>query len=150
MNRTVESVLLHAKFIDLQFIFIKSNYSPDALLTNFDIDVTQFSFNGETLKATMAAIQPIQTSSIINYALNNDDKDYVPISIRIGKYIKHGFKFLTPRHFNMKRFEASPTHINNQHILVHEQEHHGYDNSSIVELSFHLCDNLQQCSYVFV
>ncbi|CAF3381060.1 unnamed protein product, partial [Rotaria socialis] len=86
-----------------------SNYSPDALLKNFDIDVTQFSFNGETLKATMAAIQAIQTCSIINYALNNDDKDYVPISIRIGKYTKHGFQFLTPRHFNMKRFEASPT-----------------------------------------
>ncbi|CAF3618269.1 unnamed protein product [Rotaria socialis] len=119
LNQTVENLLQQTQFIDLQFIFIKCNYSPDELLTNLDIDVAQFSFNGESLVGTMAAIQAIRTLTFINYALNNDDKDYAPVAIRIGKYVKRGFTFLKPIHFNFQRFEASPTHISNQYIRSH-------------------------------
>ncbi|CAF1202486.1 unnamed protein product [Rotaria sordida] len=102
MNRTIQDLLQQKQFVDLQFIFIKSYYTSDQVITNFDIDATQFTFNGESLQGTMAAIESIRTSTIINYTLNNDDKDNARIAIRIGKYVKHGFKLLAPIHFNFK------------------------------------------------
>jgi hypothetical protein len=122
INSTIESIFHGTKFVDLQFIFIKLNYFPDQLLTDFDIDITQFSFDGQKLCATMAAIEAIRTKCIINYSLNNDDKDYAPMAIRISKYVKHGFYLLIPKTFNSRRFEASPTHISNKDIRLHHRE----------------------------
>ncbi|CAF5100166.1 unnamed protein product, partial [Rotaria sp. Silwood1] len=136
INGTIKSLLQQPQFIDLQFIFIKPNYTPDQLLTNFDIDVTQLSFNGENLQGTTAAIQAIRTSTIIHYGLNNDDKDYAPMATRISKYVRYGFKLLTPCDFNVKRFEVSPTYISNRGIQLHIQQNDPNQDQGYSELSY--------------
>jgi len=116
------------------------------LLTNFDIDVTQFSFDGKNLKATMAAIQAVRTSTMINYALNNDDKDYAAVGIRIGKYIKHGFKMLYPVQFNMKRFEACPPYISNKCVPV-DIRLVNHEDQSNTQLIHHPRNNMNDFEY---
>ncbi|CAF3846928.1 unnamed protein product [Rotaria sp. Silwood1] len=150
MNRTIQDLLQQKQFVDLQFIFIKSYYTSDQAISNFDIDATQFTFNGETLQGTMAAIESIRTSTIINYALNNDDNDYAHIAIRIGKYVKHGFKLLAPIHFNFKRFEASPTYISNRNISSHIGQHNVIEHESNLESSLQEYNNTIDYEYPYV
>ncbi len=114
IGNTVHNILRETKFVDLQFIFIKSNYFPDQLITDFDIDITQLSFDGNKLFGTMAAIQALRTRSIINYSLCNDDMHYASFAIRISKYTKHGYYLLTPKDFNLRTFEVTPMHIGNK------------------------------------
>lgn len=143
VNQSIESLLGQVHFIDLQFIFIKANYSPDELITKFDIDITQFSFNGRDLEGTMAGIESIRTSTIINYALNDDDKDYAPVAIRIGKYVKRGFRYLTPLNFNVKRFQACPSYISNSRISSQTQ-HSNNQYESHIELSFNQYNSIDR------
>ncbi|CAF1191926.1 unnamed protein product [Rotaria sordida] len=150
MNRTIESLIQQKQSIDLQFIFIKSGYTSDQLITNFDIDATQFTFNGETLQGTMAAIEAIRTSTIINYALNNDDKDYARIAIRIGKYVKHGFKLLAPVRFNFKRFQVSPTHISNRNISLKISQYNPNQDQSYLESSVQEYNNAIDYEYPYI
>ncbi|CAF1316312.1 unnamed protein product, partial [Rotaria sordida] len=150
MNRTIESLIQQKQFVDLQFIFVKSNYTSDQLITSFDIDATQFTFNGETLQGTMAGIEAIRTSTIINYGLNNDDKDYARIAIRIGKYVKHGFKLLAPVRFNFKRFQVSPTHISNRNISLNIQQYNPNQHQSYLESSVQEYNNAIDYEYPYI
>ncbi|CAF3550606.1 unnamed protein product [Rotaria socialis] len=84
----------------------------------------------------MAGIQAIRTSTIIDYALNNYDKHYISFAIRISKYVKHGFKLLTPLDFNMRRFEAIPMHISNQDLRVDLERTSDNEQWSHIEVSF--------------
>ncbi|CAF1231063.1 unnamed protein product [Rotaria sordida] len=122
----------------------------DQLITSFDIDATQFTFNGETLQGTMAAIEAIRTSTIINYALNNDDKDYARIAIRIGKYVKHGFKLLAPVRFNFKRFQVSPTHISNRNISLNISQYNPNQDQSYLESSVQEYNNAIDYEYPYI
>jgi hypothetical protein len=123
-------------------------YLPDILLKNFDIDVTQFSFEGQYLRGTMAAIQAIRTKSIINYSLNNDDTDYPAIGIRIGKYLKHDFSLLTPIHFNFERFEASSIHITNHATGLSVEPNNDNEHRSDVQLLDYHYNNNNDCDIV--
>jgi hypothetical protein len=118
LSPTIDGLLRQMQFIDLQFIFIKADYSPSELLSHFDFDIVQLSFNSRNLQATLCALEGFRTGTMINYALNNDDKTYALSAIRLGKYIRRGFKLLVPVYFNQKRFEGSPTYIcNNAYVL---------------------------------
>jgi hypothetical protein len=143
----LEVFFQQTQFIDLQFIFIKSNYLPDLLLTNFDIDVSQFSFDGRNLRGTMAGIQAIRTKLIINYCLNNDDRDYPAVGIHIAKYLKYGFSLLTPIHFNFKRFEASPSHITNHDSGLRVEQNNNNEHRSVLQLSDYHYNNNNDYEY---
>jgi hypothetical protein len=126
------------EFIDLQFIFIKVDYSPSELLSHFDFDIVQLSFNGRSLQGTFSALEGFRTGTMINYALNNDDKTYALSAIRIGKYIRRGFKLLVPLHFNQKRFEGSPTHIcNSSNVLpvAQQNDHEQHYDEQFIDFS---------------
>ncbi|CAF1486042.1 unnamed protein product [Adineta ricciae] len=110
-NSSISDLMQQPDFIDLQFIFIKDRYAPDELLTKFDIDISQFSFDGKRLYCTMAAAQGIRTGTIIHYALHDDDVDFASIAIRIGKYVRRGFRLLYSVQFNIKRFDMTPLYI---------------------------------------
>ena len=137
INQTVGDLIREMQYVDLQFIYIKSNHSADNLLSNFDIDVVQLSFNGEILYCTIAALQAIRTSTIINYSLNNNEKEYGRLGVRINKYMKHGFRLLTPASFNIGLFENSSMHLSNQNMSLYQQENNNNEYRPHVQLSIY-------------
>ncbi len=87
--------------ITIQFIFVACSITPNIILHNFDLEIVQTMFqpNINTVFATDAFIQSLNTNTFIPYNLINHDKILSIKTIgRIKKYINRGFnQILIPK-----------------------------------------------------
>ncbi|CAF1231812.1 unnamed protein product [Adineta ricciae] len=146
-NSYISNLMQQPDFIDLQFVFIKNDYAPDELLTKFDIDISQFSFDGKRLYCTMAAAQGIRTGTMIHYGLHDDDIDFASIAIRIGKYMRRGFRLLYPVQFNIKRFDMTPLYISNKCFPLRIQRTGNAENELSADLLNHNSNSINDYQY---
>lgn len=128
INSTVGDFFINQKqAIKLQFVFIRNNCSVSSLMSNFDIDATQLSFDGENVLATRAAIESLSTKTIIHYGLTRDQADYPHFALRLNKYLQRGFHLLTPRQFSMTQFINCPLHMSHP-----QDDDHGHNNNNLL------------------
>ena len=89
---------LNKKWLKLQFILTKDNKSEYDVLNAFDFDCVQLLFDGNTVKATNACIQSLNTGTFINYTMNSNSYFNSKLN-RITKYIYRGWILLAPQQY---------------------------------------------------
>lgn len=91
--------------IKMQFIWYDNDMNPNHIMNIFDLDCCQVGYNGKDVLCTFPFVQSINTGTMINYKLINDEYDILTFLPRIKKYLQREFALIYPNDFDVSLLE---------------------------------------------